>query len=120
MEETVVAADSQSQGSCDSVAGDNKFKYRFTSDGSTYQLIVPVLLPISAEQVGELAVRLIRCHNLPCYLEKELSTKLWDWARQQTLSGGDEAADSLLEQSMNNEKVRYIYIFKKLHAHVHL
>lgn len=109
MEETVVAADSQSQGSCDSVAGDSKFKYRFTSDGSTYQLIVPVLLPISAEQVGELAVRLIRCHNLPCYLEKELSTKLWDWARQQTLSGGDEAADSLLEQSMNNEKVRYIY-----------
>lgn len=45
-----------------------EFVFTFGSKGQVSTLTVPVIIPLS-QSVEDLAGRLIKCHNLPCYVE---------------------------------------------------
>lgn len=85
--------------------GERRFHFQFSSGGTSYELSVPLRLPFRGE-ARELAVRLIRCHNLPCYLEEELAGQLWEFIREQTLAASDACAEEALDRAFKSEQVR--------------
>lgn len=74
-----------------------KFTYQFSSNGTRYHLHVPVPGQLGRERAQELASRLVRAHNLPCYLEEELSSQLEVFVRDSTLRQWDLEGDKALE-----------------------
>ena len=74
---------------------DTEFTYQFSSNGTRYKLCVPVQEPLSGVRARELASRVVRAHNVPCYLEDELCSKLEEFSRDVALRlwscEGDEA-----------------------------
>ena len=75
---------------------DRKFLYQFSSNGTSYRLRVPVRGPLDPVRARELASRLVRAHNLPCYLEDELHSQLQIFARDSALRQWDEEGDRAL------------------------
>lgn len=76
-----------------------KFIYQFSSNGMRYHLRVPVRGPLGGVRARELASRLVRAHNLPCYLEDELCSQLEVFARDSALRQWDAEGDKVLELS---------------------
>lgn len=76
---------------------DTRFTYQFSSNGTRYHLRVPVAGQLGEERARELASRLVRAHNLPCYLEDELCSQLEVFARDSTLRQWDLEGDKALE-----------------------
>ena len=74
-----------------------KFSYQFSSNGTRYHLRVPVRGPLNAVRARELASRLVRAHNLPCYLEDELCSQLEEVTRDAALRQCDEEGDKLVK-----------------------
>jgi hypothetical protein len=74
-----------------------EFSYQFCSNGTRYGLRVPVRGPLGAVRARELASRLVRAHNLPCYLEDELASQLEEFARDSTLRQWDCEGDKAVE-----------------------
>ena len=74
-----------------------KFCYQFSSNGTRYHLRVPVRGSLNGVRARELASRLVRAHNLPCYLEDELCSQLEEFARDAVLRQSDEEGDKLVK-----------------------
>ena len=74
-----------------------EFLYQFCSNGTKYQLRVPVKGLLSAARARELTSRLVRAHNLPCYLEDELCSQLEAFARDKALRECDYEGDELVK-----------------------
>ena len=74
-----------------------KFSYQFSSNGTRYHLRVPVRGPLNGVRARELASRLVRAHNLPCYLEDELCSQLEEFARDAVLRQCDKEGDELVK-----------------------
>ena len=68
------------------------FTYQFSAKGSTYRLRLPLKLPFR-EDARELAVRLMRAHGVPCYLEDDLCRELGSFARSASLEMLDDLAE---------------------------
>lgn len=80
-----------------------RFTYQFSSNGTRYHLRVPVAGQLGGERARELASRLVRAHNLPCYLEDELCSQLEVFARDSTLRQWDLEGDKALELMVMKE-----------------
>lgn len=74
-----------------------RFSYEFCSNGTRYQLTVPVRGPLGASRARELASRVVRAHNLPCYLEEELCSQLEEFARDAALRRWDCEGDKAVK-----------------------
>ena len=85
-------------------AGERRFHYQFRSGGTSYDLSVPLRFPYRGE-VRELALRLIRGHKLPCYLEEELTQQLKGFIREQSLATSDACSEVVMDRSLKSEKV---------------
>lgn len=85
-------------------AGERRFHYRFRSGGTSYDLAVPLRFPYRGE-ARELALRLIHGHNLPCYLEEELTQQLRAFIREQSLAASDAFSEVTMDRSLKSEKV---------------
>ena len=68
------------------------FTFTFRSNGAGYRLRVPVQLPYKGN-TRELVLRVIRAHNLPCYLEDELCGQLERFIRDAALEMWDTEAE---------------------------
>lgn len=69
------------------------FFYNYRSNGTKFQLKVPLRLPLSCTECSELAVRLVTAHRLPCYLEEDLRGELERAARCAYTEATDRAAE---------------------------
>ena len=71
--------------------------FEFCSNGARYRLRVPVGAPLDAARARELAVRVVRAHKLPCYLEDELREQLEEFSKAAALRNWDSEADRALQ-----------------------
>ncbi|XP_061175241.1 protein C12orf4 homolog [Saccostrea echinata] len=78
------------------------FQYQFTSKNLTSTLTVPVTIP-SPQSASDLVGRLINAHNLPCYVEEDLKTKLEEFVTDQTNKLYDENAEKALQRLKNGD-----------------
>ncbi|KAH3860533.1 hypothetical protein DPMN_023434 [Dreissena polymorpha] len=74
-----------------------EFVYVFTSKDQESTLRVPVPIP-HKQSAEDLTGRLIYEHNLPCYVEKDLSSKLEEFVCQETNKLSDENAQEALDR----------------------
>ena len=74
-----------------------QFSYEFCSNGTRYCLTVPVRGLLGPSRAHELASRLVRAHNLPCYLEEELCSQLEEFARDAALRRWDLEGDKAVK-----------------------
>ena len=74
-----------------------QFSYEFCSNGTRYCLTVPVRGLLGSSRARELASRLVRAHNLPCYLEEELCSQLEEFARDSALRRWDLEGDKAVK-----------------------
>ena len=84
--------------------GEHRFHYQFRSGGTSYDLAVPLRFPFRGD-ARELALRLIRCHNLPCYLEGDLTQHLKGFIREQSLATSDAWSEEAMDRTLKSEKV---------------
>ena len=70
-----------------------EFTYQYPSRGNTYRLTLPLKLPYEAD-LGELAVRVVSAHGIPCHLEDHLCQQLREFVRSATLEMLDQVAES--------------------------
>ena len=80
------------------------FVFRYPSNGRVYELKVPIKIPYSRD-VRELAVRLIRGHDLPCYLEDQLIDQLRCHVQETTQSTSDSNATETMQRVLDEDKV---------------
>lgn len=78
--------------------------YSYRSNGTSYRLRVPLSLPFTGD-AGELSLRLIKAHNLPCYLEDDLREQVKRFAREASLEAWDREAEERLYGGSVFEKV---------------
>jgi hypothetical protein len=91
MESTAANGDLQKKGQTE------QFSYEFCSNGTRYCLTVPVRGLLGSSRARELASRLVRAHNLPCYLEEELCSQLEEFARDSALRRWDLEGDKAVK-----------------------
>lgn len=82
------------------------FIFRYPSNGTVYELRVPVKLPYTRD-MRELAVRLIQGHNLPCYLEDQLTNQLRSHVQETTQLARDSNATVTIQTALQEDKVRH-------------
>ena len=80
------------------------FFYTYRSNGTNYRLRVPLTLPFTGD-ARELSLRLIKAHNLPCYLEESLRKEVERFAREASLEVWDTDAEETLYGGSVFEKV---------------
>lgn len=80
------------------------FFYTYRSNGTNYRLRVPLTLPFTGD-ARELSLRLIKAHNLPCYLEESLRKEVERFARDASLEVWDTDAEETLYGGSVFEKV---------------
>ena len=80
------------------------FVFRYPSNSKVYELKVPVKIPYSRD-VRELAVRLIRGHDLPCYLEDQLVDRLRCHVQETTQLASDSNATDTMQRVLDEDKV---------------
>jgi len=80
------------------------FLYSYRSNGTNYRLRVPLSLPFTGD-ARELSLRLIKAHNLPCYLEDDLREQVERFAREASLEAWDREAEERLYGGSVFEKV---------------
>ena len=80
------------------------FVFRYPSNGMVYELKVPVKIPYTRD-VRELAVRLIRGHDLPCYLEDQLIDQLRCHVQETTQLASDSNATETMQRVLDEDKV---------------
>lgn len=78
--------------------------YSYRSNGTSYRLRVPLSLPFTGD-ARELSLRLIKAHNLPCYLEDDLREQVEKFAREASLEAWDREAEERLYGGSVFEKV---------------
>lgn len=78
--------------------------YSYRSNGTSYRLRVPLSLPFTGD-ARELSLRLIKAHNLPCYLEDDLREQVERFAREVSLEAWDREAEERLYGGSVFEKV---------------
>lgn len=78
--------------------------YSYRSNGTSYRLRVPLSLPFTGD-ARELSLRLIKAHNLPCYLEDDLREQVERFAREASLEAWDREAEERLYGGSVFEKV---------------
>lgn len=76
--------------------------YTFTSKDTESLLRVPVVIPVS-QPAEDLTGRLIFEHNLPCYIEKDLTEKLGQFIERETDKLNDENATEAIEKVRKGE-----------------
>ena len=79
-----------------------QFSYEFCSNGTRYSLTVPVPGVLGSSRARELASRLVRAHNLPCYLEEELTSQLEEFARDSASRRWDTEGDKAIKLAGNS------------------
>ena len=78
--------------------------YSYRSNGTSYRLRVPLSLPFTGD-ARALSLRLIKAHNLPCYLEDDLREQVEKFAREASLEAWDREAEERLYGGSVFEKV---------------
>ncbi|XP_048758931.1 protein C12orf4 homolog [Ostrea edulis] len=78
------------------------FKYQFYSKNLTSTLTIPVTIPF-AQSISDHVGRLINAHNLPCYVEEDLKTKLEEFVTDQTINMYDENSVKGLQRLKNGD-----------------
>lgn len=81
---------------------EKEFVYTFTSKDRESILRVPVIIPVS-QQAEDLTGRLVFEHNLPCFIEKDLTDKLAEFIQQETDKLNDENASEAIEKVRRGE-----------------
>lgn len=84
------------------------FRYQFTSNGTVFELSVPLKLP-HAGNTRELALRLISNHHLPCSLEDDLVQRLEDCIREQSQVVQDAISEDTVYAALKDETVSKKY-----------
>ena len=80
------------------------FCYQYRSNGATYRLRVPLEFPYKGN-AKELTLRVIKAHDIPCYLEEDLCAKLEEFVREVGVKTCDAEAEERLFGGSVFEKV---------------
>lgn len=79
-----------------------EFRYQFSSKGLTSNLTVPVTIP-APQPASDLVGRLVNAHNLPCYVEEDLKSKLEKFVTEETNKLHDENSQKALQRLKNGD-----------------
>ncbi|RUS88413.1 hypothetical protein EGW08_003809 [Elysia chlorotica] len=71
------------------------FVYTFETKTTQSKLTVPITIPISIS-FREFVARLVRAHNLPCFIEDDLERKLSEFVNKETCLLHDQNADEAI------------------------
>ncbi|KAM4675666.1 ferry endosomal RAB5 effector complex subunit 3 isoform 2-T2 [Discoglossus pictus] len=72
------------------------FVYNFQAGAQSFVLSVPLQFPVQ-ENLDHLHGRLMLLHNLPCFIEKDLKTSLFQFVEEETIKDYDREAEQALE-----------------------
>ncbi|KAL3877610.1 hypothetical protein ACJMK2_035304 [Sinanodonta woodiana] len=79
-----------------------EFVFHFSCKGTNSKLTVPVTIPLK-QTVSDLVGRLVNAHNLPCFVEKDLSKSLEQFVTKETKVLNDENAEEAILKVKNGE-----------------
>ena len=86
-----------------------EFSFKYLSKGKKYELKLPLEV-IPEGNCRELAVRLVKAHNIPFHLEDELKEKLESFMESATLEMLDQQTENLMYGGSVFEKVYYLVV----------
>ncbi|XP_064617462.1 protein C12orf4 homolog [Liolophura sinensis] len=84
------------------VSTEKDFVFKFSSKGLDSKLTIPVMIPLR-QPVSDLVGRLIKAHNLPCYVEDELTQSLADFVSKETSRLHDKNAMDVINKVKTGE-----------------
>ncbi|OWF51817.1 protein C12orf4-like [Mizuhopecten yessoensis] len=82
-----------------------EFEFEFRSKEHKSRLTIPITIPLSQTSIKEFVGRLITAHDLPCYVEKDLQTKLHAFVTKESNSLFDEHAEEVIARVRKDPKV---------------
>ncbi|XP_064618656.1 protein C12orf4 homolog [Lineus longissimus] len=81
---------------------ETEFVFKFGCKGQASTLTVPVTIPME-QSVEDLTGRLVKAHNLPCYVEEDLSERLRDFVDQNTKQFYDKNSVEAIRKVQDGE-----------------